>query len=268
MIRKIEEIKIPKRANGASQYKVMETLQKRLIDLYIEKKGQIPYPVDVNNTDSQKFIRELFGFINEEISESFEVLEYLTRNHPQMKADQTLEMVKEYNVEQADCMAFMIEILLYCNIEEADLYAYYTLLLNEARMPELICGDVLKMAFDYAKSIDHMAIMRNRAKFRISRSTEDYHMGAATVGHVSLVETERTLFQVMYYLGLASNKLKNKYWKEETQGVNTEEFHKLIMETWLHYILYLQMNGFTEESVYLTFYRKNQINIDRINNKY
>jgi hypothetical protein len=243
-------------------------MQSKLVTLYCDQGKQSPPPIDLTKKDNQKFIRDLIGFLEEEIFEGYEHLEELTRTHPEIKPKQVMELIEKYNEEQSDAMHFFIEILMYVNIQVEDLRTYYETYFTQKDLKGMIDNDPLIMAFNHATTVDYMIGLRQRVSFRIAQTVDDLSTGGVLVGANSLTQSKEALFESFKYLRLATNHLKNKYWKDSETGINMELFFENIMEAWLHYVLYLHINGYTARSVRDTYIRKNLVNIDRIKNKY
>lgn len=268
-MRKIEEIETPPFRTDVTFYQEMYESQAKLVENFVESKRQPPWPMDLNTRPSQQFMRDLIGFLEEELIEGYERIEELTRDYQRSDRDpkEVKDLVVMFNEEQADCLALFIEVLQYSNIDVISLEEYYKQYLTLAGFKGKITQDPLKMAFFHAQ-LNNGAFYRKGLKFRLMDSDSDITTGGCEVSNSQLEVSQRQLFQVTKYLRLATNLLKNKYWKETDTEVNMEKFHEYIMEAWLYYFLFLESNGFTRESVRGTFMRKNIINLERIANKY
>lgn len=267
-MRKVREVEIPPRIPDKSIYSEIHDRQASLVKLYVDKGKQPDFPVDMNSKENQNFMREIIGFLEEEIIEAYEILERITHEHHVLKPAQIKVLIEEYNEEQADAFHLFVEVLQYSNILDFDLGAYYVKYFTDTDQVHLINPDPLVMAFNHASTVDYLALLRTRSTFRVFEISDDLTTGGTKVGANSLDQSEKALFSVFKYMRKATNQLKNKYWKETETGVNIEKYHELIMESWLYYILYLKINGFTPESVRDTYIRKNEVNLDRIKHKY
>lgn len=266
---RVKEVTVEPKQEGVDSLAELFKLQGDLVKMYVDKKGQRPFPMPLSDKDNQKFLKELVGFLEEEIFEAYEVLEEIQSQHTKdrLKPADAKKLIEDYNEEQADGLHFFIEVLQYANVSVESLQEYYGLYFEaKDQLQMLDITDTLQTAFNHAMTVDYLA--GQRVHFKLIDTTDDLTTGGTRISGQMMAHSKNALFEVIKYLRLATNQLRSKYWKEGESEPNYELFFDYLIEAWLHYILYLKIAGFTPESVRATYIRKNQVNIDRINNNY
>lgn len=76
------------------------------------------------------------------------------------------------------------------------------------------------------------------------------------------------MWDVVYYLGLACNCLKNKPWKQTQMLTDRPKFEKLLKEVWISLILVMRGFNWSDKEVYLFYSKKKEVNKFRIRSKY
>lgn len=245
------------------------------------KKGKLPinfYEValDVDNPESQMTIREVLGFLQEEIAESEDVLHKLYNYFKSNEEKHViLETLQEYNEEVADVMIFFLEVFNMLGLRDSDIRMHTEVLLNGlpnfdptvARMP-----DVLNMAFaigNQAVSIfltaDHPMWTVNSYRATDYAAEENYLThGARVLGHDNFEYHKKDIYSVYLNLGMATNQLKNKPWKSSVTPTNMELFHNKIVTAFLEFIACLSYLGFRETQLARMILHKIEINHKRL----
>ena len=118
------------------QLEEIYNLQKNLMEGYIGKiEKDLPmYPIDVNSRKGQAVLKDMSARVIEEIGEGYESTTYalqLLGKYGFNKSIMTdedhtmlLNHLQNSNEEQADAIAFFVELMLYCNILPEDIYRY------------------------------------------------------------------------------------------------------------------------------------------------
>jgi len=73
---------------------------------------------------------------------------------------------------------------------------------------------------------------------------------------------------VVYYLGLMCNCLKNKPWKQTHMLTDRSKFKSYLRFTWAHFLKILEKHEMPEENIYNLYFKKNAVNKFRIRSKY
>ena len=118
------------------QLEEIYSLQKNLMEGYIGKiEKDLPmYPIDVNSRKGQAVLKDMSARVIEEIGEGYESTTYALQllskygfnKNIMTDEDHTmlLNHLQNSNEEQADAIAFFVELMLYCNILPEDIYRY------------------------------------------------------------------------------------------------------------------------------------------------
>ena len=118
------------------QLEEIYSLQKNLMEGYIGKiEKDLPmYPIDVNSRKGQAVLKDMSARVIEEIGEGYESTTYALQllgkygfnKNIMTEEDHTmlLNHLQNSNEEQADAIAFFVELMLYCNILPEDIYRY------------------------------------------------------------------------------------------------------------------------------------------------
>ena len=124
-------IEEPIKVVGGKYLECMYSLQKELLEQYIKVEGLPQYPIDVNTKKSQIILKDFVGRVIEELAEGYEALilvSKLTEKNKLWKSDyeeeeyiQCLNHLQNAGEEMADAMHFMLELLIYSNIQAKDI---------------------------------------------------------------------------------------------------------------------------------------------------
>lgn len=264
--------------------KRMWAQQTTLVDKYVENQKQGPYPMTLEDKPNQAFLRELFGFLEEELFEAYEHLETMgLALHTILPRDlgkpDVANYLKEFNEEIADTMAFFIEIFMYIGYDEQTVHDYYTTMLEQMDMLDLDMGpDTLQTSINYSKMILGYKYHKNFDGFKVGAVNLLFHnpvevpemLIAGNYISDTIVNISREyLFHSIKHIKRATNCLKMKYWRENGEGVNYEKFYAQLMEAWLNYMVVLYINGYlSSEQIAWNFEQKNTKNLKRIEEKW
>ena len=75
-------------------------------------------------------------------------------------------------------------------------------------------------------------------------------------------------FDVIYYLGCASNCLKNRPWKQNHQLVDTQKFYSYLREAFFRMIRVFAFVGMDADHIFNMYYRKSEVNKFRQRSNY
>lgn len=278
MIKKVGDIKLEPFGIDDNQFERVYNWQLELMKA-LKDKGRLPeYPMDnIHTREGQEFLRNLLTFAVEEILEALEQLEENLQFFREPNSEGALNGIEKYNEELADVNHFMIELMVFMNIDTDALRAYYNQLFDEQQINHLKSPSILEMAFDYAKFINfNQGNKDQRIKTMgfplitiLELHYEPFRKAGTKISQPLIHEHQNLMFPAMRYLFKARNQLKMKYWKVGKEIEDpTPEIQKLIMEAWLHWVVYMDFAGVTTESFYKTYYAKNRVNLDRIENGY
>lgn len=242
--------------------------QMNLMGLYKDK-GRLPewQGIDLADRKTQKFIRDLIGFLEEEIIEAEDAYSSLVDAQLNPSLYPSNNTNHDFNEEVADCLHFWVELFIYSGISYDMLMEYYHDLSRASSM-NTISDDVLKMALQYANSY--------RAQHHPNRGTMGFNIGlpdkwepfsvnGTLVGEEMLLNYDNYTFKAIKSLKLAMNQLKNKYWKAKTDySVDTSTYQRLIIEGWLYWTVSLTFTNYQDHmGMVYTYLLKNKVNINK-----
>ena len=274
------------------QLEEIYSLQKNLMEGYIGKiEKDLPmYPIDVNSRKGQAVLKDMSARVIEEIGEGYESTTYALQllskygfnKNIMTEEDHTmlLNHLQNSNEEQADAIAFFVELMLYCNILPEDVYRYVqNVLLKKYQTNKRFYWN-LESLMEVG-----LALLQERfgdltsGLYRVIED-EDFetqeeadHVLSYIPGYncisLDFHDNEAKLaWEVTYHLSVARNFLKNKPWKQT--GVMTDEkaLQEEIVIAFIEYLGYLKYCGFTAQSVYVLRFKKHKVNEFRQKSNY
>lgn len=274
------------------QLEEIYSLQKNLMEGYIGKiEKDLPmYPIDVNSRKGQAVLKDMSARVIEEIGEGYESTTYALQllgkygfnKNIMTEEDHTmlLNHLQNSNEEQADAIAFFVELMLYCNILPEDIYRYVqNVLLKKYQTNKRFYWN-LESLMEVG-----LALLQERfgditsGLYRVIED-EDFetqeeadHVFSYIPGYncisLDFHDNEAKLaWEVTYHLSVARNFLKNKPWKQT--GVMTDEkaLQEEIVIAFIEYLGYLKYCGFTAQSVYVLRFKKHKVNEFRQKSNY
>ena len=270
-------------------------LQNVLIDHYVNIEGLPPYPLDVNSRDNQALLKDFGSRFIEELSEGFEayvgsrekVLLGLSGLDPTEDVEGTLKLLLNFNEEQADAMHFIIELLIFSNIQPEDILNFIKKHQKNISTARLQKGDILELAMD----IGYMTFMEYMGESSIDgfitvnycdrfKEVEEYnsYIEYIRAGHIIPINPKVNqssqkvsmlfLWHITHFLNLSRSLLKNKPWKQSETITNEEAYQSQLVQTFILYMGYLKFIGMKSEDIYFLYFKKNRVNLKRIESKY
>ena len=222
-----------------------------LINEYVKIERTPAPPININTKSSQVLLKDFTGRVIEELAEGYESLievDALTQKNRlwQYEYDEK-DMVMCFNhmqnasEEMADAMHFMVELLIYANIQPEDINEYVSRLIPATHRvgPELHNNVIAKCMIKGTSDIREMypeilnfkyVPMRNiwahcYQDLPLPKNENLIHCGSR-YNHDYYRLFKAMLWYVTYHLNIARNFLKNKPWKQ-SQMMTNEEFNEL-----------------------------------------
>lgn len=254
--------------------------QNELISLItIGVEGLPKPPIDLSTKESQILIRDFINRTTEELSEAYAVYEEMVNlNDSSTKDDETFNKLKSllynFNEKISDSLHFLIELLIYSNIDEDDIQRYYDILLGELNLKDVILFENMgKTIFAYARHINvyHNQLYHGSELKRkpFLQHPEDQFLQGGRLLNADMLEIVKTFsWDIVHNLQLAAGFLKNKAWKNTFSEIDIDSYHKQIMEAFLSYFVLMDILGYNEEGLARIYAVKNHINKIRIQNGY
>ena len=275
-ILKIEEVPQP-HIPVEKELEEIFRLQKELIEPYIGIEGLPQYPIDVHTKENQTLIKDFISRVVEELGEAFEstlkLYDYWDLNNL------TVEKVKpeliNFNMECSDALHFMVETLIYLNIEPDSIRDYAHQILSENNLNSAsgygTLNTLLKIARHKNNMVGVIPYPNQRGydlSFIVETSKDLFTKGGNKISNYQIEMSKALLWEITYWLQVARNCMKNKAWKQTEEATEESKMQLYMMEAFLSMIRYFDFLGMTSESIYTIYYKKNRVNFSRIKNKY
>lgn len=296
-------IEEPIKVVGGKYLECMYSLQKELLEQYIKVEGLPQYPIDVNTKKSQIILKDFVGRVIEELAEGYEALilvSKLTEKNKLWKSDyeeeeytQCLNHLQNAGEEMADAMHFMLELLIYSNIQAKDIEDYL-----DNWLKDKVSFGVTKTLSTLAKAMQvGLSILYNDPCNMVSEpkamnktylleefesmdeDSEDprlvnkridtrFHQCGKFYNKLTYSSYKYMMWDVTYHLNIARNFLKNKPWKQSQMMTNEGAYQEEIVKAFILMMgLFLAM-GISPENLYFLYFKKNRVNKFRIESKY
>lgn len=278
---------IPPVVEDGRYLEAIYSLQKELIDHYVGIEGLPQYPLDVNTKKNQLLIKDFVGRVIEELAEGYEsfklVGEITEKNQLWFNGDynneyvQMLNHLQNANEEQADALHFMVELLIFANIQPEDIDSYcnkicdnlnqhtLTLTTNTLHKAGMIGYNMLKV--DNGSEVTTPVL--NLLTLLDSDKDTSLIKGGSLYSSPSYLEMKSNMWDVVYHLNIARNYLKNKPWKQSQMMTNESAFQEELVKAFIKLIGYfytLGLNGL--EDIYTLYFKKQRVNKFRIHSNY
>lgn len=268
-------------------------LQMDLINEYVKIERTPCPPLNVNTKSAQVLLKDFTGRVIEELAEGYESLievDNLTQKNKlwQYEYDgqdliQCFNHMQNASEEMADAMHFMVELLIYANIQPEDIDAYVSKLIpaTDEVGPELhnnvIAKCMIKGTSDirdmypeitefrfinlldvWKREIDHASLPHNAKLLHCGfRYNHDYYRLFKAM-----------LWDVTYHLNIARNFLKNKPWKQSQMMTNEESYQEELVKAFIAMMGAFYEMGIDDTNLYYIYFKKNLTNKFRQRSKY
>ena len=282
---------IPPVVEDGRYLEAIYSLQKELIDHYVGIEGLPQYPLDVNTKKNQLLIKDFVGRVIEELAEGYEsfklVGEITEKNQLWFNGDynneyvQMLNHLQNANEEQADALHFMVELLIFANIQPEDIDSYcnriydnlnqhtLTLTTNTLHKAGMIGYHLLKV--DNGLEGNWSEIINSQVNLlSLLDSDKDISLikGGSLYSSHSYSEMKSNMWDIVYHLNIARNYLKNKPWKQSQMMTNESAFQEELVKAFIKLIGYFYTLGLMSEDIYPLYFKKQRVNKFRIHSNY
>lgn len=257
-------------------------LQKVLIEPYIKIEGLPPYPVDVNTKASQTLLKDFTGRVTEELAEGYEAFkevlkltkknQYWFNDFDREAYKMALNHLQNANEEQADALHFMIELLIYANIQPEDIRNYLDNKFTPVKEFVKNSYDIIRYSMVVGSYIlqseNNFALADTKNMIDLLKPFEDSHIdmdvrylqGGRLVNDQVYQNQKLIMHDITYHLNIARNFLKNKPWKQSQVMTNETAYQEQLVLTFIKMMGYFNYLGLTSEQVYFLYFKKNLIN--------
>lgn len=261
-------------------------LQMELIDNYVKIEKTIAPPININTKSSQVLLKDFTGRVIEELAEGYESLieiSNLTEKNLLWVSDfdpddlvQCFNHMQNATEEMADAMHFMVELLIYANIQPEDIDAYISKLIPKTEnlplehnviakcmikgtgdirdmYPEILDSKKLSFFNIYDKYQEDLSLPHNKNLLTCGRR---YNLNDYTL-------YKSMLWDVTYHLNIARNFLKNKPWKQSQMMTNEEAYQEELVKAFICMMGAFYEMGIDDKNLYYIYFKKNRVNCFR-----
>lgn len=283
-------------------------MQKNLLKGYIDIEGLPQYPININTKKNQALIKDFVGRIIEELAESYESLVFISEA---MEKYLYLTFCDDYrktlvsicnhlqntNEELADALHFMVELLIYANIQPEDIDRYLNKVLRNVNLSSklpvgIVNMDILTKSMEvgleqlkeYTPYMEYNQYNTVDILIRVSAYNDEVRnselggvieidnrlLKAGSIFSVmKYISYKSVMWDVSYHLNIARNYLKNKPWKRSQMMTDEIRFQEEIVIAFITMMgLFKYMGIEKAKEVYLLYFKKNQVNLFRQRSQY
>ena len=271
-------------------------LHESLLEKYLPIEGLPHWPINVNKREAQIILKDMSARVIEELGEGYEsttyVLEMLDKigfNFNRWEREeyrQLLNHLQNSNEEQADAIAFFVNLLFYSNITVEDVKGYLVAKgLNkmvDSTIPKedmstdfvmMVGLGILQNRFEDSKENQHTWDIFNPGLFE-QFDIRDYDKVASYTPAFHKISwgshdiEAKMCWELSYHLSVARNYLKNKPWKQTGEMTDEQRYQEEVVIAFLELLGYFRYIGFTAESLLQLRYKKHLVCEFRIKSKY
>jgi len=262
-----EEVKYP----GVLAFNEIFNLQMSLLDKYIGIESLPPYPIDINTKEAQKLIKDFTGRIIEELGEGFEsYLIMMDMFHKGVDEEKMIPQLQNFNEEISDALHFWLELMVYSNYGMEKIHEWMKHYIEIGYLNEYLDPLETWLAIGGALVEQEVAHQKIPCRWVIKDHMleDEFLRGGRQLGKNRMDIMKQYLWDITYHLQIARNTLKNKPWKQTEMMTDTNQYEYSMRKTTLALFKFFFFAGFTKESLYVIYYKKNLINQFRIKSKY
>lgn len=220
------------------------------------------WPFDVNNPSQQRILKDFIGNVIEELTEGIESL-YNIRDimNPhgwnkdlvtKKESNEIYNHLQNANEEQADALGFFLTLFEFSNIGPEDVLSY-------------------KDCLTWEEVFEHGVAMQLHADndeggrgFPIYEEVDPIVPGFPELSEERIRGFKTLVFEVIYHLSIARNLLKSRIWKQTPVMTKELDYQEELVKAFYLYMGFLSFAGFTPESYYKLFFKKQQLNKWRV----
>ena len=265
-----------------SRWNKLETAQLELLK-HFTKIEEIPMP-EVGNTNemilqdklSQQICHDLVSRLVEELVEMDQEIRNLHNEYtgPKMigidSEKLATQSIEKINTELGDGICFLLELLLYSDLDEKQITTWVRTLLENAGITpsECLLENLFKFGNYSMATIELNNYVNNKQHYStyLIPFTDDFMRGGRFIGSGYITDLEREIFIMIVDLNLAKNNLKNRPWKKSNPKSDIQEYKKFVLEALIRFIRMLIIMEHTPDSVVRIHQIVYNKNITRITN--
>lgn len=251
---------------GSSSFRDLFKLQKNLLDRYIGIEVLPNYPIDINTKESQVWIKDFTGRIIEELGEAHEsYLEMLDMKNKGEPMEKLVPHLQNFNEEIADALHFWLELMIFSDYEEGHVAKWLGV---DAGMHEDLLTKSLEMGEFFIHQEQMFKIFKSKQVIKDKNLSDNFLRGGRNLSDEIRDEFRKLLWDITYHLQLVRNTLKNKPWKQTHMMTDENQYEVHMANVFQSMFKFFYFAGFSKESLYEIYYKKNRVNEFRIKSKY
>jgi len=260
-----EEVTYP----GISALGDLFALQKVILDQYISIESLPDYPIDIHTKPGQVLLKDFSGRIIEELGEGFEsYLIMLQMFHQGRDEEDMVPHLQNFNEEISDAIHFWLELMIYSGYEGTYIMQWLDELTQGSYRGYDQLDSWMKVGQLYVTQELAMKKLPCRWVIKDHMLEDEFLRGGRQLSKDRRDIMKQYLWDITYHLQIARNTLKNKPWKQTEMMTDKRQFELAMKETCLAMFKFFYFAGFTKESLYVIYYKKNKVNQFRIKSKY
>lgn len=274
-------------------------LQKELISEYIKIEKGKPYPLNVNTKESQLILKDFTARVVEELAEGYESLllvdkltrknQYWVGNYDNKEYFTMLNHLQNANEEFADAIHFMVELLVYTNIDSESIMEYL-----KVKYPDLVEDSLIEDPLYQSQIVGYMVLLKDLyapytvieeypkrisllKTFNKEWANTSFSKGIDVkllVGAEKYDSNEylhvykEMLWDITYHLNISRNFLRNKPWKQSQVFVDEQKYQEELIISFISMMGFFAFIGLKPLDIFYIYFKKNQVNRFRIRSKY
>lgn len=252
----------------------MYKLQMVLIDHYVKIEGLPKPPVDLNTRAGQKVIRDFSNRIIEELSEAYEDLLLALKYISQNSLDEAKIHIGRFNVEIADVMHFILELIIFSGLTEKDFDELILEGLNEMNIEGIYTENAPIETLLNLGRFENKYLEKTPLKFqfhfykRLEVLEDPRKLGCYVLAPQDLFKHNNFLWSITHSFNQLNNLLKSKDWVKNEKEVNGIEYYHRLASAITEVFAYLEFCNMSELCIFYNYVDKNRINLERIKNGY
>ena len=259
----------------------------RIYDLQIEvlteyqKIESLPdWPIDLEDKENQVLVRDFASRFIEELGEAFECVENIVELIPDYiklkgKGGDTSDIEKmmlnrlyDFNEELSDALHFMIELNLFSDIPVQDMVNYADAMDLACTCDEYNMDILYFLKAGVSLIADRKDLRPQETPIAIHNDKSPFIRGGRLMNKEVMNNIAKLMWEITYEVKIACNQLKKKPWKQTDTKSNVVKYRRKIMMANFKLFSLFKYLGMDSKCVFEVYYRKNRINLHRIQSKY
>lgn len=239
-------------------------LQLILVNHYTKIESLPKYPIDINTKMGQNLIKDFSSRIIEEFGEGFEsYLIMLDMFHHGIDEKEMVPHLQNFNEEVSDALHFWLELLIFSGFMSDKIKEWFGAVGKKGS---------LEYIFGLALSELEQELMGKRYPGRWvikdHQLKDEFLRGGRLLSIDRKDQMRMMLWDITYWFMIARNTLKNKPWKQTGMMTDLNQYELAIRQATFAMFKFFVFTGFTPQSLYIIYYKKNKVNQFRIHSKY